>query len=57
MTGGEEEFQLPLVIERHTYSVPVSKLLFSAVFVFGMWKQSTACAVKISVRKSPCFVS
>lgn len=38
MTGGEEEFQLQLVIEGHTYSVPVSKLLSSATFLFGMWK-------------------
>lgn len=38
MTGGEEEFQLQLVIEGHTYSVPVSKLLSSAMFLFVMWK-------------------
>lgn len=54
MTGGEEEFQLQLVIERHTYSVPVSKLLFSAMFVFGMWKQHSLCREDIG-KKEPMF--
>lgn len=40
---GEEEFQLQLVIEGHTYSVPVSKLLFSVMFVWNVETQSTVC--------------
>lgn len=55
MTRGEEECQLQLVIEGHTLSI--TKLLCSAMFLFGMQKYRAVCAMKMSVSKSQCLVS